>query len=102
MHRGPDARGNRIASSLLCVTDPRGRDPFAKYQPEQISLEELVRAFLEIRTPEMTTLLAVIAELAHSDDLLRRRIRRELASRPRVEPHWIAELAQSVTHRAVR
>jgi hypothetical protein len=89
-------------SSLLCVTDPRSRDPFTKDQPEQISLEELVRAFLEIRTPEMTALLAVIAELAPRDDVLRRRIRRELASRPKVEPHWIAELAQSVTHRAVR
>lgn len=57
------------ASSLLCVTDPRGRDPFAKDQPEQISLEELVRAFLEIRTPEMTALLAVIAELSQRRSL---------------------------------
>ncbi len=89
-------------SSLLSVADPRSRDPLAKDQPEQISLEEMVRAFLEIRTPEMTALLAVIAELARRDDVLRRRIRRELASRPKVEPRWIAELAQSETDRAVR
>ena len=89
-------------STMLCVTDPRSRDPFHQQDQTLQSLEELVGTFIEVPRPETSALLVAIAELAHRDELLRMRIRRELASRPKPEPRWLAELSQTVTHRAVR
>ena len=89
-------------STLLCVTDPRSKDPFTEDDPAQVSLEELVGTFIDVPNPETSALLAVIAELVHRDEVMGIRIRRELATRPNLEPHWIAELSQAVTHRAVR
>ena len=40
--------------------------------------------------------------MAGDDDVLRARIRRELAARPKVEPAWLAQLSETSTYRAVR
>lgn len=91
-------------STLLCVTDTRRSHPFASPDdPDMRALtrEELVRTFLDVPVPETTALLAVIAEMA-GDDVLRARIRRELATRPRVDPPWLAQLSDTSTYRAVR
>jgi Domain of unknown function (DUF6398) len=92
-------------STLLCVTDSRRDHPFA--QPDDPDLraltrEELVRTFLDVPIPETSALLAVIAEMAGDDDVLRARIRRELDARPRIEPAWLAQLSEISTYRAVR
>jgi hypothetical protein len=44
----------------------------------------------------------VIAEMAGDDDVLRARIRRELAARPKPELAWLAQLSETSTYRAVR
>ena len=93
-----------FVSTLLCVTDSRRNHPFA--QPDTPDLaaltrEELVGTFLDVPAPETSALLAVIAEMA-GDDLLRARIRRELAARPKLEPAWPAQLSETSTYRAVR
>src|ERR1700739_1650386 len=92
-------------STLLCVTDTRHNHPFA--QPDTPDLaaptrEELVRTFLDVPAPETSALLAVIAEMVGDDDVLRARIRRELAARLKVEPAWLAQLSETRIYRAVR
>ena len=94
-----------FVSTLLCVTDARRNHPFARPDaPDLAALtrEELVRTFLDVPAPETSALLAVIAEMAGDDDVLRARIRRELAARPTVEPAWLAQLSETNTYRAVR
>jgi hypothetical protein len=94
-----------LVSTLLCVTDSRRNHPFTRPDaPDLAALtrEELVRTFLDVAAPETSALLAVIAEMAGDDDVLRARIRRELAARPKVEPAWLAQLCQTSTYRAVR
>jgi hypothetical protein len=93
-----------MVSTLLCVTDTRHTRPFASPDdPDMRALtrEELVQTFLDVPIPETTALLAVIAEMA-GDDVLRARIRRELAGRPKPEPAWLAQLSEKSTYRAVR
>ena len=92
-------------STLLCVTDTRRIHPFARPDAADLAVltrEELVTTFLDVRAPETSALLAVIAEMAGDDDVLRARIRRELAARPKVEPAWLAQLGETSTYRAVR
>jgi hypothetical protein len=94
-----------LVSTLLCVTDSRRNHPFARPDdPDLAALtrEELVRTFLDVPIPETSALLAVIAEMAGGDDVLRARIRRELAARPMVEPAWLAQLSETSVYRAVR
>ena len=94
-----------LVSTLLCVTDTRRNHPFARRDaPDLAALtrEELVRTFLDVPAPETSALLAVIAEVGGDDDVLRARIRRELAARPTVEPAWPAQLSETLTYRAVR
>lgn len=92
-----------LVSTLLCVTDTRRDHPLdppgreARTPPR----EELARMFIDVRIPETTALLAVIAELA-DDEVLGARIRRELAKRPGAEPQWLARLGAPTTYRAVR
>ena len=94
-----------LVSTLLCVTDSRRNHLFARPDaPDMAALtrEELVRTFLDVATPETSALLRVIAEMAGDDDVLRARIRRELATRPEFEPAWLAQLSETSTYRAVR
>ena len=94
-----------FVSTLLCVTDARRNHPFARPDARDLAAltrEELVRTFLDVPAPETSALLAVIAEMAGDDDVLRARIRRELAARPKLEPAWLAQLSETNTYRAVR
>lgn len=92
-------------STLLCVTDSGRNHPFARPEdPDLAALtrEDLVTTFLDVAAPETSALLAVIAEMAGDDDVLRARIRRELAARPKAEPAWLAQLSETSTYRAMR
>ncbi len=94
-----------LVSTLLCVTDSRRNHPFARPDaPDLAALtrEELVATFLDAPAAETSALLAVIAEMAGDDDVLRARIRRELTARPKVEPAWLAQLSETAAYRAVR
>jgi hypothetical protein len=94
-----------MVSTLLCVTDSRRNHPFARPDgPDLAALtrEDLVATFLDVAAPETSALLAVIGEMAGDDDVLRTRVRRELAARPTVEPAWLAQLSETSTYRAVR
>ena len=92
-------------SSLLTAIDPRSnRTPFARpdVAPEVPTREELAAMFIDVATPETTALLAVIGALTGDDDMLRARIRRELATRPETGPAWLTRLADTSAYRAVR
>ena len=92
-------------STLLCVTDTRRNHPFAQPETSDVAAltrEELVRTFLDVPAAETSALLAVVAEMAGDDDVLRARIRRELGARPKLEPAWLTQLSQTSTYRAVR
>ncbi len=79
-----------LASGLLGVVDPRGRNPFGP-PVEALDRDELVRTFLEVPLPETSALLAAMAGLS-GDDVLRRRVQREIAERAHPLPRWLAEL----------
>lgn len=88
-------------SSLLAVTDPRTRDPFDPREPEEeLTRDQLLGSFLEVRTPETSALLEAVATLI-DDELAQRRIRRELADRPGKPPRWLRRLAPPRVLRAV-
>lgn len=61
-----------LVSTLLCVTDVRRDHPLAPPVPEPRTppREELARMFIDVRGPETTALLAVIAELADDEVLV--------------------------------
>jgi hypothetical protein len=78
-----------LVSSLLAALQPRRVDPFGQPpDPDVPTLDELVRTFLDVDLVETSALLAVIAELA-GDDIMRRRIRREIAQRAHALPRWL-------------
>lgn len=92
-----------LVSSLLAAIDPRGRDPFAHARaaaPDLPTLGELADSFLQVPGVETTALLTVVAEVT-DDDLLVRRVRRELATRPDRLPGWLERLAPVTVDRAV-
>jgi hypothetical protein len=83
-----------LTSSLLAALDPRGADPFTDRSEtaQGPSREELIGSFLEVPLPEISALLEAIAALT-DDEVERRRIRRELTSRPHRPPRWLRRLA---------
>lgn len=88
-----------FASTLLAAIDddrltggaPADRDP---------TVHGLVGTFIDLSRAETTGLLAVLAELL-DDELLERRIRRELDNRPHRLPAWLADLRPVTVTRAV-
>src|SRR3712207_6799007 len=81
-----------LTSSFLAATDPRERRLFgAGDEPSLPPREEIVDTFFEVPLPETSALLTAIAVLT-GDDVLRSRVRREVAGRAHVLPHWLAEL----------
>ncbi|HET9255284.1 MAG TPA: DUF6398 domain-containing protein [Pseudonocardiaceae bacterium] len=90
-----------LASSLLAALEPRRANPFdTAPEPDVPSREELVRTFLDVDMPETSALLAVIAELA-GEDILRRRVRREIAERAHALPRWLTDLGGTTVEGAV-
>ena len=87
-----------FASSLLAVVDPRQTDPFAGPDdgpPDGLTLGGLVGTFLEVDQVETTALLTALVDLLpeDTDEVLVRRVRRELARRKHRLPRWLRPLA---------
>src|SRR4051794_36839637 len=82
-----------IASSLLSVLEDRsplaGRD-----QPAQPSRDDVLKSFFEVALPETSALLAAVAGLS-DDDVLKHRVRREIAARAHVLPRWLLAMDQA-------
>ncbi|MBW3601149.1 MAG: hypothetical protein KY434_00410 [Actinobacteria bacterium] len=92
-----------LTSSLLAAVDPRGEDPVARARgeaPAGLTLAELAGSFAEIRCPETTALLTVLAEMS-GDELVVQRIRRELAARDDGLPAWLQRLSPVSVDRAL-
>lgn len=89
------------ASSLLTVVDPRLTGPFDRPSTDDgPSREGLIASFIDVRRPETTALLEVIAALS-DDELEQRRIRRELADRAGKPPRWLRRLLPITVRRTV-
>ncbi len=90
-----------LVSSLLAALDPRRRSPFEPApEPGVPSRDELVQTFLEADLLETSALLAVTAELS-GDDILRRRIRREITARAHALPRWLTDLGRATVEGVV-
>lgn len=83
-----------LASSMLALIDPRGRNPFEP-PVEAPDRHQLLESFLAVPLPEISALLAALAELSE-EDLLRRRVRQEIAERAHPLPDWLGGLGRSV------
>jgi hypothetical protein len=84
-----------LVSSLLAALEPRRTNPFERApDPDAPTLDELVRTFLDVDLLETSALLALIAELS-GDDIMRRRVRREIAQRAHPLPGWLADLGRT-------
>ncbi|MGV0838450.1 DUF6398 domain-containing protein [Mycolicibacterium thermoresistibile] len=89
-----------FVSSLMAVCDQGDEHPLAA-QDEKPALEELAAMFMDVQAPETTAVLTVMATLT-GDEVLRTRIRRELAARPTPAQDWLTRLPHRTVHRAVR
>jgi Domain of unknown function (DUF6398) len=79
-------------SALLAAIDPRDRSPLERTpQPDTPTLESLLPTFFDIATPETSALLAAIAGLS-ADQMLRRRVQREITGRAHALPRWLLDL----------
>jgi uncharacterized protein DUF6398 len=84
-----------LVSSLLAALEPRRASPFEQPpDPDVPTVDELVRTFLDVDLVETSALLTVIAELS-GDDIMRRRIRREITQRAHALPEWLSELGKT-------
>lgn len=88
-----------LTSGLLEVAGRTTTDPFADFFPAGSVpvpvplLAELVTSFVEVKRPETTALLRVLSHLV-TDEIVRARIRRELAERHHGLPSWLDRLDQ--------
>jgi hypothetical protein len=81
-----------LVSSLLAALEPPRHSPFAPSpDPELPSREELVATFMDVELEETSALLTAIAALS-DDEMLRRRVRREIVRRAHTLPRWLVEL----------
>jgi hypothetical protein len=80
-----------LASSLLAAVDPRDRGPLARPGPDDPSLEEMVESLVAAPLVESSALLTALAVLS-GDEVLRKRVVREVADRAHSLPGWLAEL----------
>lgn len=94
-----------FASSLLAVLDPRAADPFGHDDEPagRLTISELAGTFIEVQQRETTALLKAFDQLlpADADEVLRRRIRRELARRDHPLPAWLQDVDPIQVSRAV-
>jgi len=104
MLRGPHPEELlQLASSLLAVVDPRLQDPVARARgaaSTDLTLAGLAGSFAEVRRPETTALLTVLAEMA-GDQLVVQRIQRELDTRDDRLPVWLERLSPVTAERAL-
>lgn len=91
-----------FVSMLMYVTDSRSDHPMAGPQARtSMPRDQLVATFIDVVCPETSALLAVFAAMIGDDDVLRARIRRELAARPKLEPAWLSDLGAVRVNRAM-
>ena len=83
-----------LASTMLTVVDPRSRNPF-RPQPDAPDREQLLESFMGAPMFETSALLAAVAALS-GDEILRRRVSREIADRAHSLPAWLAELSRAL------
>jgi hypothetical protein len=83
-----------LASALLAALDPCSRNPFGS-PSDGPSRDEFVESFLAVSLPETTALLAAVAALS-SDEVLQRRVSREIADRGHPLPGWLAGLRHAI------
>jgi hypothetical protein len=84
-----------LGSSLLAALEPPRPNPFkpAPLAPTP-TRDVLVQTFFEVELRETSALLVVIAELS-GDEILRRRVRREITQRAHALPQWLTDLDQA-------
>jgi hypothetical protein len=82
-----------MASTMLAVFDPRTRHPL-RPEPDGPTREEFVESFLGVPLPETSALLAAVAALS-GDEVLRRRVAREIVDRAHALPRWLADLSRT-------
>lgn len=84
-----------LVSAMLAALEPSRPGPFdPEPQLDAPTLEELVASFLDVDLLETSALLAAMAALS-SDEMLRRRIGRELTARAPALPRWLADLSNA-------
>ena len=83
-----------LASTLLDVVDRRSDNPFSP-DPDRPTREQLLESLFAAPLPETSALLAAVAALSR-DDVLRRRVSREIAGRAHALPEWLAEVSKAV------
>jgi hypothetical protein len=79
-----------LASTLLAALDPRSRHPFER-QAVGPSRDDMVDSLLAVPLPETSALLVAIAALS-GDEVLSRRVHREITERVDAPPRWLADL----------
>jgi hypothetical protein len=90
-----------LAGTFLDLVDPRSGHPLHP-DPDRPTREQFVDSLLAAPLPETSALLAAVAALA-GDDLLRRRVSREITDRAHALPQWLSELPRALaTPRAVQ
>jgi hypothetical protein len=81
-----------LASMLTVLLEPPRPGPFEPpSSPPMVSRDELLQTFLDVDRRETSALLVVLGALS-GDDVLRRRIHREVAARGQTLPEWLADL----------
>lgn len=84
-----------LVSSLLSALEPQRTNPFERASgPSPPTRDELVSTFLDVDMLETSALLAVIAEFS-GDDIMRRRVRREITERGHALPGWLTDLGRT-------
>jgi Domain of unknown function (DUF6398) len=90
-----------LVSSLLSAVEPRHANPFGRAPESDLpTRDELVRTFLDVDMLETSALLAVIAEFS-GDEIMRRRVRREITERGHALPGWLIGLGRTSVERVV-
>lgn len=90
------------AGQLLEMAKPHWTAKFKRDAPEPLDITTIVTALVGWRKPEITVLLAALAELLVDEPELQRRCRREVALRGDRLPGWLAQLADAHVYRVVR
>lgn len=89
-----------LVSKLLTIGDPRQVDPFNPAESPSMSVAELMETFINIDLAETTAVLTATAAIV-DDDVLRARIKRELATRRSHLPVWLTGLGDVAVYRAL-
>jgi hypothetical protein len=91
-----------LASMAINVGKPEALISLKSSRRDTSLLDRVLDGFIGVRTREITTLLAVIAELLVDDPAPQLRCRNELAERGEHLPRWITALPRVDVYRAVR